>query len=55
MIKIILLYHELADICGITEPPRLLLIFIGVPKPNGWLLDITNISLLPGVLSCHVT
>ena len=30
--------------------------FKGVPKPNGLSLDITNISKLPGVVSCcHVT
>ena len=48
-------FYYLTVISGLEEEPGLVLIFMGVPKPNGWLLDITKISLLPGVLSCHVT
>ena len=39
----------IAAICGLEESPALLLIFI-VPSP--W-LALKNISLLPGVKSCH--
>jgi len=47
------IYYQLAAICGVLELPGLLLRFIGVP--NDLSLDITNISLLQGVLSIYVT
>ena len=43
-------------ICGFTELPVLLLMFIGVPKLVPLLLlTAKKISLLPGVVSSHVT